>query len=219
MHNRPVHASIFRSEVDPLSGVPTGRGDAVLVFLTGQARGAQRLAGSAGMARGPTLGRSAKRKRNCWSAGSASPAIASWPGRIPAGPVKDRHLGRPPGAFPSAHVRAAPTPTSPQNLVIAAVGRTPFLQLGGSNPLAPAIGDRAHEPGAPRLSTEDNNQPDRVSSRARNSAEWAKQDDAIIGVFALCLWILNVDTVSTAVTRGVAGGVSITGRLSGQRPQ
>jgi hypothetical protein len=31
MHNQPVHASIFRSELGPLGGGPMDRGDVVLV--------------------------------------------------------------------------------------------------------------------------------------------------------------------------------------------
>jgi hypothetical protein len=51
---------------------------------------------------------------------------------------------------------------------------------------------------------------DTVSSRAGNSAEAATQGIVKIIIFARKLWILDMDTATT----GVAGDVSIGGRLS-----
>jgi hypothetical protein len=55
---------------------------------------------------------------------------------------------------------------------------------------------------------------DTVSSRAGNSAEAATQVIVKIIIFARKLWILDMDTATTGVTTGVAGDVSIGGRLS-----
>ena len=88
------------------------------------------------------------------------------------------------------------------------------LQAGCSRGKTPQPSEIVHTSTAPQEDRrKTSNQSDRVSSRAGNSAEAAAQDVAKIDVFARRLWIRDVDTVTTGVTRGVAGGASISGRL------